>query len=159
MTNKRKNQNASSSRPFNRWHRDSAPCRPVKLTLFKKVKAFVKVYVLLKVSVSDGSLVKSTTVCVTCAGTGVCASTNCMAVSVIPVISMCAPHTHYSVSGPDMFCLIVITLTDSHSQRNVEMTHGLTAAASVHRFILPPLSFAALSTVRAGLEHVQLINS
>lgn len=159
MTNKRKNQNASSSRPFNRWHRDSAPCRPVKLTLFKKVKAFVKVYVLLKVSASDGSLVKSTTVCVTCAGTGVCASTDCMAVSVIPVISMCAPHTHYSVSGPDMFCLIVITLTDSHSQRNVEMTHGLTAAVSVHRFILPPLSFAALSTVRAGPEHVQLINS
>lgn len=52
-----------------------------------------------------------------------------------------------------MFCLIVFALTDSHGQRNVEMTHGPTAAASVHRFILPPLSFAALS---AKPEHVQL---
>lgn len=39
------------------------------------------------------------------------------------------------------------------------MTHGLTAAVSVHRFILPLLSFAALSTVRAKPEHVQLMNS
>lgn len=39
------------------------------------------------------------------------------------------------------------------------MTHALTAAASVHRFILPLLSFAALSTVRAEPKHVQLINS
>lgn len=70
-----------------------------------------------------------------------CASTDCTAVCIIPVF---------------MFCLIVIALTDSHGQRNVEMTHGLTAAASVHRFILPPLSFAALSTVRAEPEHVQL---
>lgn len=81
-----------------------------------KVKAFMKVYVLLKVSVSDGSFVKSTTVCVTCAGTGVCVFTDCTAVCVIPVFSMCAPHTqYYSVSGPDTFCLIVIALTESDS--------------------------------------------